>query len=104
MDPAIYERAAAALRQQPGGDRIDTVVLACTHFPLVEDELARAFGPDVRFVHGAQGIARRIAALTAGQSFARSKPDLALFTRNEAQLAELAPALQRHGLLEIEVF
>lgn len=104
VDPAIYERAAAALRQQPGGDRIDTVVLACTHFPLVEDELARAFGPDVRFVHGAPGIARRIAALTAGQSFARSKPDLALFTRNEAQLAELAPALQRHGLLEIEVF
>lgn len=104
VDPAIYERAAAALRQQPRGDRIDTVVLACTHFPLVEDELARAFGPDVRFVHGAQGIARRIAALTAGQSFARSKPDLALFTRNEAQLAELAPALQRHGLLEIKVF
>lgn len=48
VDPAIYERAAAALRQQPGGDRIDTVVLACTHFPLVEDELARAFGPVIR--------------------------------------------------------
>ena len=27
----------------PGGDRIDTVVLACTHFPLLENELAAAF-------------------------------------------------------------
>ena len=25
--------AVAGLRDQPGGDRIDTVVLACTHFP-----------------------------------------------------------------------
>ncbi|MGQ3179733.1 MAG: glutamate racemase, partial [Blastomonas fulva] len=48
---------------------IDTVVLACTHFPLVQDELARAFGRPVTFVHGAEGIARRIAYLTRGQSF-----------------------------------
>lgn len=33
VDPAVYARAAAALRAMPGGDRIDTVVLACTHFP-----------------------------------------------------------------------
>src|SRR5690606_23047413 len=35
-DPAVFERAAAGLRGQPGGEAIDTVVLACTHFPLVE--------------------------------------------------------------------
>lgn len=103
IDSAVFARAAALLRQQPGGELIDTVVLACTHFPLVEDELTAAFGPGVQFVHGAQGIARRIAALTAGQSFRRSKPDLALFTRDGAELAELAPALKRHGLLQIGV-
>src|SRR5436305_14864025 len=27
----------------PGGDRIDTIVLACTHFPLLADELRAAF-------------------------------------------------------------
>ena len=35
-------RSLAGLLDQPGGDRIDTVVLACTHFPLVADELAAA--------------------------------------------------------------
>jgi glutamate racemase len=48
------------------GERIDTVVLACTHFPLLEDELRAAF-PQVAYVDGGPGIARRIAHLTEGQ-------------------------------------
>jgi glutamate racemase len=101
VDPAIFARAADGLRRQPGGEAIDTVVLACTHFPLVQDELATAFGPDVRFVHGAEGIARRIVALTEGQAFERAVPDRALFTRSGPDLAPLAPLLARHGLSDI---
>jgi glutamate racemase len=101
--PAIYEAAARALRDQPVGEAIDTVVLACTHFPLVADELARAFGPGVTFVDGAQGIARRIAHLTQGQKFKRSRPDFALFTRDDPSLSALGPALVRHGLTEMEI-
>ena len=103
VDPAIFERAAAGLRNQSGGTQIDTVVLACTHFPLVADELFKTFGPDVRFVDGGAGIARRIAFLTRGQSFQRSAPDLALFTRDEENLAALAPALADYGLDRREI-
>src|SRR3546814_1579583 len=35
--PAEYRAALEGLISQPGGDRMDTVVLACTHFPLVGD-------------------------------------------------------------------
>ena len=104
VDPAVFTRAAAGLRSQPNGERIDTVVLACTHFPLIADELAAAFGPGVQFVHGAEGIARRIVHLTEGQDFARSGPDLALFTRDAPGLPMLAPLLSRHGLETIAVF
>jgi glutamate racemase len=103
VDPAVFARAATGLRSQPGGEAIDTVVLACTHFPLVEAELAAAFGSDVRFVHGAEGIARRIAHLTEGQSFARSQDDLALFTRSGNDVAALTPALAHYGLKRIEI-
>jgi glutamate racemase len=103
VDRAACARAAQALRGQPGGDRIDTVVLACTHFPLLEEPLREAFGPGVAFVHGAQGIARRIAFLTQGQAFERSGPDVALFTRDDPDLRLLAPALARRGLERIEV-
>ena len=103
VDPAIYARAAAGLRDQPGGAQIDTVVLACTHFPLLRDELAIAFGPGVQFADGAAGIARRIAHLTQGQDFVRGLPDLAVFTRQDDSLAGLAPALANYGLERIEV-
>jgi len=103
VDSGVYARAADRLREQPHGDRIDTVVLACTHFPLVEDGLAEAFGPEVAFCHGAQGIARRIAHLTEGQAFARAHPDIALFTRACEDMDALAPALSARGLDRIEV-
>ena len=103
VDPAVFARAAAGLRDQPGGDAIDTVVLACTHFPLLEAELAEAFGPGVRFVDGAKGIARRIVHLTQGQDFVRAQPDFALFTRADPDLPALAPALVNYGLSRTEV-
>jgi glutamate racemase len=103
VDPAAIARAVAGLRDQPGGEAIDTVVLACTHFPLLADELAKGFGPGVSFVDGAAGIARRIAHLTRSQKFERTRPDFALFTRAEPDLARLGPALAQYGLGEMEV-
>ena len=102
-DPAVFADAAAGLRSQPGGDDIDTVVLACTHFPLVEDQLRAALG-DVRFVHGAEGIARRITYLTQGQQFRREIPDFALFTGDPDQIVKLLPALASYGLERTESF
>jgi glutamate racemase len=103
-DPAVFAAAAAGLRSQPGGADIDTVVLACTHFPLVEAELRAALGANVQFVHGAQGIARRIAYLTQGQDFLRAAPDVALFTGEPDDAAALAPVLRTYGLEQIERF
>lgn len=60
--------------------KIDTVVLACTHFPLLEEELRAAF-PDVAYVHGGDGIARRVAYLTRDQAWPTAPtPGLMLFT------------------------
>jgi glutamate racemase len=98
VDSRVIARAAERLRAQPGGEAIDTLVLACTHFPLLEADLAGVFGPEVAFVHGAPGIARRIASLTEGQPFARTEPDIALFTHDGADVDALAPALDRLGL------
>jgi glutamate racemase len=41
-DASIPVRALEGLFAQEGGDRMDVVVLACTHFPLVEEDLAAA--------------------------------------------------------------
>ena len=65
--PDDFARVMDGLFGQPGGESIDTIVLACTHFPLVADELAAAAPRPVRFVDGGPGIARRVANLTRGQ-------------------------------------
>ena len=84
----------------PRGADIDTVVLACTHFPLLDDELRAAF-PGVGYVHGGQGIARRIAYLTREQPWpAEPTPGVALFTA--AARAPLLSALAAYGLRDIQ--
>ncbi len=98
IDPAVFARAAWGLRSQPGGENIDTVVLACTHFPLLRAQLAEAFGPGVAFVDGAAGIARRIAWLTRDQRFRRDQPDFALFTGKADPFPALAPTFAVFGI------
>lgn len=102
VDPAVFESVAEGLRAKAGGAPIDTVVLACTHFPLVEPELAAAFGTGVRFVDGAAGIARRIAFLTRGQEWRRSEHDRVIFTALDGTTEALVPALRDEGFDRIE--
>jgi glutamate racemase len=99
---ADYRAAIAGLFDQSGGERIDVVVNACTHFPLVSDELAEAAPHPVRFVDGAPGIARRIAHLTAGQDWPETPLHRAVFTRFGDAERHLAPALARYGINRAE--
>jgi glutamate racemase len=101
-DPAVFAAAAAGLRGQDGGERIDTVVLACTHFPLLEEELRLALGAEIAFVDGSAGIARRIAHLTEGQAFLRNSADIVVFTGDLSDVASLRPALVACGLEKVE--
>jgi len=99
---ADYRAAIAGLFDQPGGERIDVVVNACTHFPLVGDELAEAAPHPVRFVDGAPGIARRVAYLTEGQDWPETPLHRAVFTRFGDAERHLAPALARYGINRAE--
>ncbi|MFD1105231.1 glutamate racemase [Sphingobium olei] len=103
LDPAVARGALAGLIDQPGGDVMDVVVLACTHFPLVEAELAAAAPHPVTFVHGGDGIARRILYLTQGQPWPPvAGRGTAVFTRLDERQSALGPALARYGLDRIE--
>lgn len=100
---SAYAAVLAGLFDQPGGERIDVVVNACTHFPLVETELAAAAPPGVRFVDGSAGIARRIAHLTAGQDWSGTAASgVAVFTRLGDAERALSPAFAARGFDRIE--
>ncbi len=102
VDPARFGAALAGLFGQAGGDAIDTVVLACTHFPLVVDDLATAAGRPISFVDGSAGIARRVAFLSQGQDWpTESGTGTAVFTRLDDRARALVPALAARGLGEM---
>ncbi|MDX1589111.1 MAG: glutamate racemase [Oleiphilaceae bacterium] len=44
---------------------VDTVVLGCTHFPLIRQALAGTLAPEVQWVDSGEAIARRIVSLMA---------------------------------------
>ena len=102
-EPVSVEAVRAAAQPMFDAERganIDVVVLACTHFPLLDEELRAAF-PRVALVDGGAGIARRIAYLAREQSWpAEPSPGVALFTGDPPN-GPLIDALDQYGLDEI---
>ena len=101
---AAIETLARALREKASGDRIDTLVLACTHFPLLSAEFAAVFGPDVALVDGAAGIARRIAHLTRHQPMERPEANRFVVTGPVKRANGLEAALASRGFAKAESF
>ena len=97
------ETVAAAARpmfETAEGSRIDTVVLACTHFPLLEEELRAAF-PQVACVDGGPGIARRIAYLTREQPWPQAPSQGMMLFTGPARHPSLS-MLGHYGIGEIQ--
>jgi glutamate racemase len=83
----------------PGGDRIDVGVLACTHFPLLREELSQAF-PGVEWIDGGPGIARRIAWLTREQPWPTEPSDGVMVFTAEPR-SPLLGTLAHYGIGEV---
>ena len=63
VDEAEIAREIAPCFVENQGRRTDLVVLACTHYPLLLDQLARLAPWPVRYIDPAPAIARRVDAL-----------------------------------------
>jgi glutamate racemase len=81
------------------GRRTDTVVMACTHYPLLLERFARLAPWPVNFIDPAPAIARRVIDLigppAGGQA---AKPAQIVFTSGQPPSPVLAAALARFGL------
>jgi glutamate racemase len=107
-----YAASLAGLLDQPGAEQMDTIVLACTHFPLVRSELAAALHPrNFSWIDSGAGIARRVSVLLERQGLraaAAAEPfdaiaGRAVFTQASPEIEALRPALARRGLSTIEI-
>ncbi len=82
--------AVAPLWAAPGAGEIDVVVLACTHFPLLLDELRAVFPAEVALIDSGAAIARRVAELIGSADLGAAAPDHLAVVTSEAQPVESA--------------
>lgn len=84
-----------------GGRRTDTVVLACTHYPLLLDRLQHLSPWLVNYIDPAPAIARRVVELLGpAQADAPAGPARIAFTSGRAPVPPLLAALHRYGIAE----
>jgi glutamate racemase len=80
------------------GRRTDTVVLACTHYPLLLKRLDGLALWPVTFIDPAPAIARRVVDLIGPQQREPGAPAQFIFTSGKAPSPTLAAALARFGI------
>lgn len=98
----------APLLTGAGGERIDTVVLGCTHFPLLRAEL-EALRPDITWIDSGPAIAARVRTLVeepsatlAATSSVRGDPGAALFTADTPGARALAATMMAYGFTPLD--
>ena len=79
---------------------IDTLILACTHFPLLREEIQTYFGRTVTLVDSADAIARRIAHLLKSMAIkpASTETNKSLFTAKNVDVDKLSNVLKEYNL------
>ena len=97
------EDAAIASEIKPcfvdDGSRTDTVVLACTHYPLILDRLVKAAPWPVNWVDPAPAIARRASSLIAEWGEAMGLPIEAYFTSGKQPTPALVHSLRQFNVV-----
>lgn len=87
--------------------RLDQVVLGCTHFPLLVDELRAASPWPVGWIDSSEAVAARTEYLCTEKGYVRDAPrrtpPVAYFTKADAGAEQLKPALLARGFLSIDV-
>ena len=99
-DAAIAAELAPCFVENPA--RTDTIVLACTHYPLLIDRLRRLGTWPVAFIDPAPAIARRVVDLLGpAESRTPAAPAAAIFTAGRNLSDALIGTLSRFGIGKI---
>lgn len=79
------------------GHQADAIVLGCTHFPLLRDELSKVSPDSVQWVDSGAAIARRVKYLIEHQPEYSAARDTFVHTGSAELISMLIPALDRMG-------
>jgi glutamate racemase len=88
----------------PDGHKMDALVLACTHFPLLKNEIAAQFPAHVQVIDSGEAIARRVAFLLETHDFVQCNPEYwGIFTKASASVDALIPQLAQFDIYNTRI-
>lgn len=96
-------KIAHELMSADQAENMDVLVLACTHFPLLKDELAQHLPAHIKLIDSGAAIARRVEFLLADCAEppdAYTPENIAVFTKATDAAESLAPALTGFGIYQ----
>ena len=107
----IESSRPAQVAQADQSGRLDTVVLGCTHFPLLREDLIAAAPWPVQWIDSGDAIAARVQQLVREsrntikeinasaneKSLLETPPTIAWVTRHDSSSAQLEPLMLRFG-------
>lgn len=99
VSDAAFAAVQAPLFEGDRGARVDTVVLACTHFPLVRDRLIATAPRPIDYVDSGEAIARQtLRVLQARPHAERGRAARGFITSAASSEPRLRHVLARYGL------
>lgn len=97
-----FRAVQAPLFDAAGGERIDTIVLACTHFPLVESQLRAAAPQPVTYIDSGAAIARQTIRVLPASAKSDGAEPRGFITSARMQHPRLETVLARYGYGDIQ--
>ena len=100
LDIEAVDEVLREFDEQAGGEKIDSIVLGCTHFPLIKDVFIE-LRQDWQWIDSGAAIAARVCSLLNSQPTQANESShisrLAWFTQTTSMTEELTHYLGRHG-------
>ncbi len=102
IPPDAFAAAQAPLFEAEGGAAIDTIVLACTHFPLVRGQLIATAPRPVSYIDSGAAIARQTIRMLPGNTQAGGQGGTASLTSPPDETDGISRVLRRYGFPDIQ--
>lgn len=115
LDAQEIDRIINAFFTHPNAEKMDSLVLACTHFPLIRDDIMASVhrvsplkdAQSLLLIDSGEAIARRVESLlenTANELNHSTKHanHLAIFTKDSEDVENLKPALVKFDFTSVE--
>lgn len=80
----IVYRYVQALKNNPGTENMDTVILGCTHYPLLKGSIQKALGPSIHLIESGEIISETLLKTIKNDIVSQGSREISIVTTDES--------------------